>query len=106
MSVRSIAGLHRQVAELSAEAAQSISTKSLMDGRPVLVEGAAQSDFPELDGESESLICVPLRHEMKVVGALCVYGEKGGKLSPEMLSFFSPALETLRCCPSRNSRRV
>ena len=89
MSVRSIAGLHRQVAELSAEAAQSISTKSLMDGRPVLVEGAAQSDFPELDGESESLICVPLRHEMKVVGALCVYGEKGGKLSPEMLTFLS-----------------
>ncbi|MGA2613553.1 MAG: GAF domain-containing sensor histidine kinase [Spirochaetia bacterium] len=89
MSVRSIAGLDRQVAELSAEAAESIATKSLMDGRPVLVEGAAQSDFPELDGESESLICVPLRHEMKVVGALCVYGEKGGKLSPEMLAFLS-----------------
>ncbi len=89
MSVRSIAGLHRQVAELSAEAAESIATKSLMDGRPVLVEGAAQSDFPELDGESESLICVPLRHESKVMGALCVYGEKGGKLSPEMLSFLS-----------------
>jgi signal transduction histidine kinase len=89
MSVRSIAGLHRQVAELSAEAAESIATKSLLDGRPVLVEGAAQSDFPELDGESESLICVPLRHEAKVVGALCIYGEKGGKLSPEMLTFLS-----------------
>jgi signal transduction histidine kinase len=89
MSVRSIAGLHRQVAELSAEAAESIATKSLLDGRPVLVEGAEQSEFPELDGESESLICVPLRHESKVVGALCVYGEKGGKLSPEMLAFLS-----------------
>lgn len=89
MSVRSIAGLDRQLAELSAEAAESISMKSLLDGRPVLVEGAAQSDFPELDGESESLICVPLRHEMKVMGALCVYGEKGGKLSPEMLAFLS-----------------
>ncbi|HUI72687.1 MAG TPA: GAF domain-containing sensor histidine kinase [Spirochaetia bacterium] len=89
MSVRSIAGLRRQVAELSAEAAESIATKSLLDGRPVLVEGAAQSDFPELDGESESLICVPLRHEAQVIGALCVYGEKGGKLSPEMLAFLS-----------------
>jgi signal transduction histidine kinase len=89
MSVRSIAGLQRQVAELSAEAAESISTRSLLDGRPVLVEGAAQSDFPELDGESESLICVPLRHETRVMGALCVYGEKGGKLSPEMLAFLS-----------------
>jgi len=89
MSVRSIAGLHRQVAELSAEVAESIATRSLLDGRPVLVEGAAQSEFPELDGDSESLICVPLRHETKVVGALCVYGEKGGKLSAEMLSFLS-----------------
>jgi len=89
MSVRSIAGMHRQVAELSAEVAESIATKSLLDGRPVLVEGAAESDFPELDGESESLICVPLRHESQVVGALCVYGEKGGKLSPEMLAFLS-----------------
>jgi len=89
MSVRSIAGLQRQVAELSAEAAESIATRSLLDGRPVLVEGAEQSDFPELDGESESLICVPLRHEAKVMGALCVYGEKGAKLSPEMLAFLS-----------------
>ena len=89
MSVRSIAGLHRQVAELSAEAAEGIATRSLMEGQPVLVEGAAQSDFPELDGESESLICVPLRHEARVMGALCVYGEKGGRLSPEMLSFLS-----------------
>jgi len=89
MSVRSIAGLRRQVAELSAEAAESIANRSLINGQPVLVEGAAQSEFPELDGESESLICVPLRHDMKVVGALCVYGEKGGKLSAEMLSFLS-----------------
>ncbi len=89
MSVRSIAGLHRQLAELSTEVAESIATKSLMDGRPVLVEGAVQSEFPELDEESESLICVPLRHEAKVMGALCVYGEKGAKLSPEMLTFLS-----------------
>jgi K+-sensing histidine kinase KdpD len=89
MSVRSIAGLHRQLAELSTEAAESIATKSLLDGRPVLVEGAVQSEFPELDEESESLICVPLRHEAQVMGALCVYGEKGAKLSPEMLAFLS-----------------
>lgn len=89
MSVRSIAGLQRRVADLSAEAAESIANRSLMDGRPVLVEGAAQDDFPELDGETESLICVPLRHEARVIGALCVYGKKGTKLSPEMLSFLS-----------------
>jgi len=89
MSVRSLAGLRRQLSELSAEAAESIATRSLLDGRPVLVEGAAQSDFPELDEEAESLICVPLRHEAGVVGALCVYGEKGKRLTAEMLSFLS-----------------
>jgi signal transduction histidine kinase len=89
MSVRSLAGLRREVPGLAASAAESIYEKSLRDGEPVLVEGALASDFPELDGESESLICVPLRDEGRVVGALCVYGEKGRPLSPEMLSFLS-----------------
>ncbi|MCX7040510.1 MAG: GAF domain-containing sensor histidine kinase [Spirochaetes bacterium] len=89
MSVRSLAGLKREVPGLAAAAAESIYEKSLRDGEPVLVEGALASDFPELDGEAESLICVPLRDEGRVVGALCVYGEKGRPLSPEMLSFLS-----------------
>jgi signal transduction histidine kinase len=89
MSVRSLAGLHRQASELRAEAAESISTRSLIEGRPVLVQGAATRDFPELDSETESLICVPLRYEGKVMGALCIYGEKEKRLSPEMLSFLS-----------------
>lgn len=89
MSVRSLAGLQREVSELRAEAAESIATHSLMEGRPVLVEGAALADFPELDSGTESLICVPLRHEGRVIGALCIYGEMGRRLSPEMLSFLS-----------------
>jgi len=89
MSVRSLAGLRREVSELRAETAESIATRSLMEGRPVLVEGPVLGDFPELDSGTESLICVPLRHEGKVIGALCVYGEIGKKLSPEMLSFLS-----------------
>ncbi len=89
MSVRSLAGLHREVSELRAETAESIATRSLMEGRPVLVEGAVLDDFPELDSGTESLICVPLRHQGRVIGALCVYGEIGKKLSPEMLTFLS-----------------
>ena len=89
MSVRSLAGLERQASELRAEAAESIAMRSLLDGQPVLVEGAEEKDFPELDSGTESLICVPLRHEGRVIGALCVYGEKGRKLSHEMLSFLS-----------------
>jgi signal transduction histidine kinase len=89
MSVRSLAGLKREAPGLAAAAAESIYERSLRDGEPVLVEGALASDFPELDGEVESLICVPLRNEQRVIGALCVYGEKGRPLSPEMLSFLS-----------------
>ncbi len=89
MRVRSLAGIRREVSELAIEAAENIYAKSLLDGRPVQVEGAQERDFSELDGEVESLICVPLRHEGKVVGALCLYSEKGKRLPAETLSFLS-----------------
>ena len=89
MRVRSLAGMRREVSDLAASAAQSIYTRSLLEGQPVRVEGAQASDFPELDDRVESLICVPLRSEGKVAGALCLYGEKGKSLSREMLSFLS-----------------
>ncbi len=89
MRVRSLAGIRREVSELAIEAAENIYAKSLLDGRPVEVEGAQERDFPELDGEVESLVCVPLRHEGRVVGALCLYSEKGKRLPAETLSFLS-----------------
>jgi signal transduction histidine kinase len=89
MSVRSVAGLHRPSTPLRTAAAESISTRSLLDGRPLLVEGADQEEFPELDPDVESLLCVPLRRAGTVIGALCVYGEKGRTLGPEVLSFLS-----------------
>jgi K+-sensing histidine kinase KdpD len=89
MSVRSLAGLERTQSELPAETAEDIATRSLMEGEPVLVDGALRRDFPEVDDATESLICVPLRGEGRVIGALCVYGEKGRRLSTDMLSFLS-----------------
>jgi signal transduction histidine kinase len=110
MHVRSLAGIRREVSGLRKEAAESIYARSLLDGRPVLVDGAQEVDFPELDGEVESLVCVPLRRAGRpeqagdnpggaaaaagrrtgsVAGALCLYSEKGRKLSPETLSFLS-----------------
>jgi signal transduction histidine kinase len=89
MRVRSLAGIQREVSALSADAAENIYAKSLLDGQPVRVEGALERDFPELDGEVESLVCVPLRRETTVVGALCLYGEKGKQLPPETLPFLS-----------------
>jgi len=75
--------------DLSVDVAANIHHRSLMEGKPVLVEEELARDFPEVDDETESLICVPLRHERKVLGALCVYGERRRPLSQEMISFFS-----------------
>jgi signal transduction histidine kinase len=94
MRVRSLAGIHRKVSELSVDAVENIYARSLLDGRPVLLEDAQASDFPELDEDVESLVCVPLRSGAqaagaRVVGALCLYSEKGKSLPPETLSFLS-----------------
>jgi signal transduction histidine kinase len=89
MRVRAMAGIGRPAADLSIDVAENLYHRSLMEGKPVLVEEALERDFPEVDDETESLICVPLRQERKVLGALCVYGERHRPLGPEMISFFS-----------------
>jgi signal transduction histidine kinase len=89
MRVRSMAGIAREAADLSIDVAENIYHRSLMEGNAVLVEDALVEDFPEVDDETESLICVPLRREKKILGALCVYGERGRSLSQEMISLFS-----------------
>jgi signal transduction histidine kinase len=89
MRVRSMAGIAREAADLSIDVAENIYHRSLMEGNAVLVEDALEEDFPEVDDETESLICVPLRREKKVLGALCVYGQRGQSLSQEMISLFS-----------------
>jgi len=89
MSMRSIAGLPRTGPGLRAAAAESIASRTLFEGRAVRIEGDALKDFPELDRGMESLVCVPLRHEGRLVGALCAYGEKGQRLPPDTLAFLS-----------------
>jgi len=89
MRVRSMAGIAREAADLSIDVAENIYHRSLMEGNAVLVEDALEEDFPEVDDETESLICVPLRREKKILGALCVYGQRRQSLSQEMISLFS-----------------
>jgi signal transduction histidine kinase len=89
MRVRSMAGIVREAADLSVDVAENLYHRSLMEGNPVLVEDALVKDFPEVDDQTESLICVPLRHEARVLGALCVYGQRGGRLTREMISLFT-----------------
>ncbi|UCF99036.1 MAG: GAF domain-containing protein [Spirochaetaceae bacterium] len=89
MRVRSMAGITREATDLSIDVAENLYHRSLMEGNAVLVEDALEKDFPEVDDRTESLICVPLRRENKVLGALCVYGERGRSLSHEQISLFS-----------------
>ena len=89
MRVRSMAGISRPAADLSIDVAENIHHRSIMEGHPVLVEEELGRDFPEVDDQTESLICVPLRHERRVLGALCVYGERRRPLGQDMISFFS-----------------
>jgi signal transduction histidine kinase len=89
MRVRSMAGIAREAADLAIDVAENIYHRSLMEGNAVLVPDALVDDFPEVDDQTESLICVPLRREKRVLGALCVYGERGRKLSQDMISLFS-----------------
>jgi len=89
MRVRSIAGLNRRKTDLSVDVAENIYHKGLINGKPVFVEDALRKDFPELDEEMESLICVPLAMDKKPLGALCVYGEKGEQLSSDMINFLA-----------------
>jgi two-component system phosphate regulon sensor histidine kinase PhoR len=60
-----------------------------MHGKPIFVRDVFLRDYPAVDEEIESLLCVPLRYEEKVLGAICIFGEKGQKLSPEMISLLS-----------------
>jgi len=89
MRVRSMAGIAREAADLAIDVAENLYHRSLMEGNAVLVEDALEEDFPEVDDDTESLICVPLRREKQVLGALCVYGERGRSLSHEQISLFS-----------------
>jgi signal transduction histidine kinase len=89
MRVRAMAGIAREAADLSIDVAENIYHRSLMEGNAVLVEDALEEDFPEVDDDTESLICVPLRREKQVLGALCVYGERGRSLSHDQISLFS-----------------
>jgi signal transduction histidine kinase len=89
MRVRSMAGIAREAADLSVDVAENLYHRSLMQGNPVLVEDALSKYFPEVDDQTESLICVPLRREGRVLGALCVYGRRGERLAPEMISLFT-----------------
>jgi signal transduction histidine kinase len=82
MQTRSLVGVKESAA------AEAIDSRDLAEGRPIIIKDIQQRAFPEVDDQAESLLCVPLRLE-KVLGAICIYGEQGQRLPPEMISILS-----------------
>ena len=83
MQVKSLVGVKESAA------AEAIDSRDLAEGRPIIIKDIQLRAFPEVDDQAESLLCVPLRLEEKVLGAICIYGEQGQRLPPEMISILS-----------------
>ena len=67
-------------------AAQQYTSDFNAPGGGQAAAGAAQHQVVD---EVESLVCVPLRLEERIFGAICVYGEQGQRLSAEIISTLS-----------------
>lgn len=89
MEVRSVVGLDSESKERAINLAENIYQGDLMHGDSVVVRDIFLRKFPSVNEEVESLICVPLRLEERVLGAVCIYGKIGQKLSQEMMSLLS-----------------
>jgi signal transduction histidine kinase len=75
--------------DTESEITTAVSYPGLLEGESLLVKDLQKRDFPEIDDEIESLLCVPLKIEEKTLGAVCIYGKKGQKLSSEMIPILS-----------------
>ncbi len=84
MTARARVGVQRDVA-IERATYQS----RLLSGKPLVIRDTLAREFPEVDDEIESLICVPLRLEERIFGSICIYGEPGRRLSDEMISLLS-----------------
>ncbi len=89
MELRAIAGIEDDIGGNLLDIKENIYQKRLLNGEPIIVKDVCLRDFPEINDEIESLICVPLRLEQQIFGAICIYGERGQKLSQQMISILS-----------------
>jgi signal transduction histidine kinase len=89
MEVKALVGIESDAVANAVNVTENLYQQGLMAGEPIVVRDLALRDFPEIDEEVESLICVPLRLEEKIMGAICVYGERGQKLTQEMISILA-----------------
>jgi signal transduction histidine kinase len=89
MRIRSLTGIRKNIPISMLDVSDNVYNKALRAGESVIVKDVLMKDFPEVNDEIESLICVPIGVREKILGAVCVYEQKGKKLSQEMTSFLS-----------------
>lgn len=89
MIARTIVGLGKDSADQAFDIVEDIYQKGSLVRESIVVRDIYMRDFPAVDEGFESLICVPLYLEEKPLGAICIFGERGQKLSPGMISLLS-----------------
>ena len=89
MRAETIVGIEPEAIEVALNAVESLYRKGTTSREPVMARDILNRDFPAVNEEIESLICVPLRLEGRTAGAICIFGERGQKLSTRLVSLLS-----------------
>jgi signal transduction histidine kinase len=89
LKARALVGFEPAAVESTMKTVDSIYHAGMMAKGSVIVRDTLLREFPTVNEEAESLICVPLHLEERMLGAICVFGEPGQRLSPEMISLLA-----------------
>lgn len=89
MIARTIVGLGEDRSDQALDIVEDIYKKGTMTRESIIVRDIYMRDFPAVDEEFESLICVPLYLEEKPLGAICIFGQRGQKLSGGLISLLA-----------------
>jgi len=89
MIARTIVGLGKDRSDQALDIVEDIYKKGTMARESIIVRDIYMRDFPAVNEEFESLICVPLYLEERPLGAVCIFGQRGQKLSPSMISLLA-----------------
>jgi len=84
-----VAGLDERRVDQALNVVESMHLRGVMTRESIIVRDVPMRDFPAVNEQFESLICVPLRLEERLLGAICIFGEQGQRLSPEMVALLS-----------------
>jgi signal transduction histidine kinase len=89
MRARTAVGLERGVIDQALDALERTYQPGMLTRESLVVRDIFMRDFPSVDEEFESLICVPLRLEEQILGTICIFGERGQKLPQEMIALLA-----------------